>query len=131
MTHRGIPDDVVTFLTDRIDSVEQLEVLLLLQQTPDTAWTGESVARHLYREPSSVGRRLGVLRLQGLLQATEDEEPRFRYAPSSDALAETVARLAEAYAQRRVTVLGILAAKPMDNVRAFADAFRIRKKEDA
>ncbi len=130
MTHRGIPDDVVTFLTDRIDSVEQLEVLLLLQQTPETAWSGESVARHLYREPSSVGRRLGVLRLQGLLQATEDEEPRFRYAPSSDALAETVARLAEAYAQRRVTVLGILSAKPMDNVRAFADAFRIRKKEN-
>ena len=96
MTHRGIPDDVVTFLTDRIDSVEQLEVLLLLQQTPETAWTGESVARHLYREPTSVGRRLGVLRLQGLLQATEGDEPRFRYAPSSGALAETVARLATA-----------------------------------
>src|SRR5690606_42096918 len=67
MTHRGIPDDVVEFLAQSIDSVEQLEVLLLLHQNPATEWTAESVARHLYREPTSVGRRLGVLRLLGLL----------------------------------------------------------------
>ena len=128
--NRGIPEDVVTFLTDRIDSVEQLEVLLLLQQTPETEWTGESVARHLYREPTSVGRRLGVLRLQGLLHASEGENPTFRYAPSSDTLDATVRRLATAYAERRVSVLAIIAGKPMDNVRAFADAFRIRREEE-
>jgi hypothetical protein len=70
-----------------------------------------------------------VLRLQGLLQATEAEEPTFRYAPGSEALDGTVRRLAVAYAERRVSVVGIIAAKPMDNVRAFADAFRIRKEE--
>ena len=43
MTHRGIPDDVVTFLIDRIDSVEQLEVLLLLQQTPETVLSMEKL----------------------------------------------------------------------------------------
>lgn len=129
MTQRGIPDDVVKFLTERIDSVEQLEVLLLLHQTADTEWTASDVARHLYREPTSVGRRLGVLRLQGLLQATEAEEPTFRYAPGSETLDGTVRRLAAAYAERRVSIVGIIAANPMDNVRAFADAFRIRKEE--
>lgn len=129
MTQRGIPDDVVKFLTERIDSVEQLEVLLLLHQTAGTEWTAPDVARHLYREPTSVGRRLGVLRLQGLLQATEAEQPTFRYAPGSEALDGTVRRLAVAYAERRVSIVGIIAAKPMDNVRAFADAFRIRKEE--
>jgi hypothetical protein len=129
VTQRGIPDDVVKFLTERIDSVEQLEVLLLLHQAAGTEWTAPDVARHLYREPTSVGRRLGVLRLQGLLQATEAEEPTFRYAPGSEALDGTVRRLAVAYAERRVSVVGIIAAKPMDNVRAFADAFRIRKED--
>lgn len=130
MTQRGIPDDVVAFLAQSIDSVEQLEVLLLLHQNPATAWTAESVARHLYREPTSVGRRLGVLRLLGLLQASDDPEPTFRYAPRSEAIDATVGRLAEAYAGRRVTVLGLLASKPMDHVRAFADAFRLRREEE-
>lgn len=130
MTQRGIPDDVVEFLTQCIDSVEQLEVLLLLHQTPATEWTGDSVAQHLYREPTSVGRRLGVLRLQGVLQATEDAKtPTFRYSPRTDALRVTVDRLATAYSERRVAVLAVLASKPMDHVRAFADAFRIRKEE--
>jgi predicted transcriptional regulator len=127
---RGIPDDVVAFLAQSIDSVEQLEVLLLLHQNASTEWTAESVARHLYREPTSVGRRLSVLRLLGLLQASDDPQPTFRYAPRSDAIHATVGRLADAYAQRRVTVLGLLASKPMDHVRAFADAFRIRREED-
>jgi hypothetical protein len=130
MMQRGIPDDVVAFLAQSIDSVEQLEVLLLLHQNASTEWTAESVARHLYREPTSVGRRLSVLRLLGLLQASDDPQPTFRYAPRSDAIHATVGRLADAYAQRRVTVLGLLASKPMDHVRAFADAFRIRREED-
>ena len=129
MTHRGIPDDVVEFLAQSIDSVEQLEVLLLLHQNPATEWTAESVARHLYREPTSVGRRLGVLRLLGLLQASDEEQPTFRYLPRSEAIDATVGRLADAYAERRVTVLGLLASKPMDHMRAFADAFRIRQED--
>ncbi|HEX6644412.1 MAG TPA: hypothetical protein VF037_07035 [Gemmatimonadales bacterium] len=129
MTQRGIPDDVVAFLAQSIDSVEQLEVLLLLHQNPATEWTAETVARHLYREPTSVGRRLGVLRLLGLLQASDDEVPTFRYAPRTETIDGTVGRLAQAYSERRVTVLGLLASKPMDHVRAFADAFRIRREE--
>lgn len=125
----ALPEEIRQFLLRYIDSVEQLEVLLLLHQNPSTDWTAESVARHLYREPTSVGRRLGVLRLLGLLQASDDPEPTFRYAPRSEAIHATVGRLAAAYAERRVTILGLLASKPMDHVRAFADAFRIRRED--
>lgn len=133
MAESGLPADVVQFISERIDSVEQLEVLLLLHQDPAVEWTAETAARVLYGQPSSVGRRLAILQLQGLLDVRlgAGEGPCFRYAPNGAGLDATVTRLAAAYKERRVTIVGLIASKPMDNVRAFADAFRIlRKKED-
>jgi hypothetical protein len=44
--------------------------------------------------------------------------------------AAAVGDLAATYAERRVAVITLIASRPMDNVRAFSDAFRLRKKED-
>jgi hypothetical protein len=41
-----------------------------------------------------------------------------------------VARLAGTYRERRVAVITLIVSKPLESVRAFSDAFRIRKKED-
>lgn len=131
MPSSGLPDDVVQFIGERIDSVEQLEVLLLLHQHSARDWTAEAAATVLYSQPSSVGRRLAILQLQGLLDVTDEAAPAFRYAPKTPEIHETVNRLAAAYKERRVSIVGLIASKPMDNVRAFADAFRIvRKKEE-
>jgi hypothetical protein len=40
-----------------------------------------------------------------------------------------VTRLAETYATRRVSVIQLIVANPMDSVTTFADAFRLRKKD--
>jgi hypothetical protein len=37
--------------------------------------------------------------------------------------------LADTYRERRVAVITVIASKPMENVRAFSDAFRLRKKD--
>src|SRR5918994_2826599 len=50
----GLPEDVHRFLYQNIDSVEQLEVLLYLRQSPERGWSSEDVARALYSHPSSV-----------------------------------------------------------------------------
>jgi hypothetical protein len=41
-----------------------------------------------------------------------------------------VARLADTYRERRVAVVSLIASKPIDNVRAFSDAFRLRKRKE-
>ena len=38
--------------------------------------------------------------------------------------------LADTYRERRVAVVTAIASKPMENVRAFSDAFRLRRKEE-
>jgi hypothetical protein len=124
----GLPQDVHQFLHQNIESVEQLEVLLLLWGRPERGWTADDVANAIYSHPSSVVRRLRMLLGQGLLR--EREVGCFQYAPRTPELHETVTRLNHTYRERRVAVITLIASKPIDNVRAFSDAFRIRRKKE-
>lgn len=124
----SLPDDVYRFLYHNIDSVEQLEVLLLLNQSPERGWTAEEIARALYSHPSSILHRLTSLAGRGLLR--ELEPACFQYAPRSTELHDTVSRVAETYRERRVAVITLIASKPIENVRAFSDAFRIRRNKE-
>jgi hypothetical protein len=124
----GLPEDVYRFLYHNIDSVEQLEVLFLLRQESERGWTAEEVARRLYSHPSSILHRLASLAGRGLLR--ELEPACYQYAPRSAELHDTVTRAAAAYRERRVAVITLIASKPIENVRAFSDAFRIRRKKE-
>ena len=123
-----LPEDVRQFLHQHIDSVEQLEVLLLLWRTPNRGWTSEEVATAVYSHPSSVVRRLALLLGHGLLR--EREPGCYQYAPRTAEQHETVTRVDHMYRERRVAVITLIASKPIENVRAFSDAFRIRKKKE-
>ena len=124
----GLPEDVHRFLHQNIESVEQLEVLLLLWRTPERGWTSDEVATAVYSHPSSVVRRLAMLYGQGLLR--EREPGCYQYAPRTAELHDTVTRLDQVYRERRVAVITLIASKPIENVRAFSDAFRIRRKKE-
>jgi DNA-binding IclR family transcriptional regulator len=124
----GLPEDVHRFLHQHIDSVEQLEVLLLLWRTPERGWTSDEVATAVYSHPSSVVRRLAMMLGQGLLR--EREPGCYQYAPRTAELHGTVTRLEHMYRERRVAVITLIASKPIENVRAFSDAFRIRRKKE-
>jgi hypothetical protein len=123
-----LPEDVGQFLHQNIDSVEQLEVLLLLWRTPERGWTSQEVAIEIYSHPSSVVRRLVLLLGQGLLR--EQEPGCYQYAPRTAELHHTVTQLNQVYRERRVAVITLIASKPIENVRAFSDAFRIRRKKE-
>jgi hypothetical protein len=123
-----LPEDVHRFILSTIESVEQLEVLLLMHGAPDTSWTPEAIAQQLYSTPSSIRVRLEALSRQELV-APEGPQSSFRYQPPSAGVAATINRVAECYRERRVAVITLIASKPLENVRAFSDAFRLRKKD--
>ncbi|HEX5386452.1 MAG TPA: hypothetical protein VFW66_07145 [Gemmatimonadales bacterium] len=129
MSPGSIPEDVDRFLARHVDTIEHLEVLLLIYRSPSEAWTADAVARALYSQPTSAARRLALLREQGLAkESTEHTDPRaYSYGPATPELDATVRRLAETYRERRVAVITAIASRPMENVRAFSDAFRLRK----
>lgn len=124
------PADLQRFLAESIDSVEQLEVLLLLRGKPEQAWSAEEVSRALYTHPDAALRRLAALQTHGLLVVEGDgPERKYRYAPSSPDRAGLVDRLAALYKERRVAVITLIYSTPPDQVQAFADAFRLRKEK--
>jgi DNA-binding Lrp family transcriptional regulator len=124
------PEEVRQFIAHHIDSVEQLEILLLLHRQPRRTWNSEALARELRIAPESARERLEDMVHDGLLlrQGVSPEE--YRYGPESMKLDDAVRGLAAEYARRRVTVISLIYSKPIDRIRIFADAFRIRQDDD-
>ena len=116
-----------SFIADHVTSAEQLEVLLLLHGNPGTDFTAAEVSQRVYTVPAAATLRLEELVAAGLLQSDRASDPRYRYAPQSARLGERVDALARAYRADRVGVIRFIFAKPVDPLRSFADAFRLKK----
>jgi hypothetical protein len=130
LAEEAIPSDVRALIAEHIDSVAQLEALLLMQAAgPGSGdWDAEALGRELRINRDWAASQLQHLCAHGLLDC--DSPPagtRFRYAPKTPELAAAVEGLARAYAERRVSVIGLIFSKPIDKIRSFADAFRLRK----
>ena len=121
------PHDVQRFLSEHISSVAQLEVLLLLRGQREREWTPSEVAKELYTTSEIVADQLGDLQRRGLLAVGDGPDPRYRFWPATPELDEQITRLDAVYHERRVAVITHIYSQPLDKVRTFADAFRLRK----
>lgn len=120
-----LPIAVRTLLADCIDSVEQLEILVLLHRERDRRFAAAEVSQELRTNVDSTRERLDELVARGLAAAADVDGAR-RYALLQDREA-AVAAVAEAYAARRVSVITFIVTKPVERIRSFADAFRLRR----
>jgi len=123
----GIPERVKAFLAERIDSVVQLEALLLLHASPDAAFSPDALAHELRIDPAWAEPNLRRLAAHKAPVVVEEPAGSFRYGAVTADLAATVDELAACYAARRVSVIGLIFSKPPSPLQHFADAFRIRK----
>jgi hypothetical protein len=129
----GVSAEVSNFLADHIESVLELELLLVLRADAARAWTATDLATQLKIDPAFATAQLEKFYDRRLLSAergTDRPEPAYRYAPAPAELDAAVAAVAAAYASHRVTIIGLIFSKPTSNLKTFADAFRIRKDRD-
>jgi hypothetical protein len=126
MTSDEFSADIKQFIADHIDSVAQLELLLLLRGDSSRAWTPHDAALALYASADAIAKQMSELQSSRLLAAGPDERT-FVYRPENAALARQVDYLADLYQKRRVAVITTIYEKPTDKLRSFADAFRLRK----
>lgn len=118
-----MPASVREFVARHIDSVAQLEVLLLLRAAPEKDWTPAEVASALVIQPELVAASwLEDLAGRGFASRARG---RYRYEPPAD-LRRTLDELAESYAKYRVTLVALIFAKPSDRITSLSDAFRFR-----
>jgi hypothetical protein len=132
-----LPDEVATFIRERIETFEQLETLLLLQAQPDRAWTNELVSSELNIAPRLASDALDHLCRCNLLDVRVGEEKvTFRYAPGTTELDRAVKELVRSHRENRIELMRVLSANAVQRLRTsaiqmFADAFLVgRKKND-
>ena len=121
MSDEPVPDDVRDLILRHIDSVAQLEALLLLRAHPVDSWTAASTAKRLYAPEGEIVRALARLCADGFLIR---EQQTYRYECSVEKR-EKVDRLADAYSRHLIPVTNLIHAKPR-NIRQFSDAFKFR-----
>jgi hypothetical protein len=117
-----IPDDVRDFILRHIDSVAQLEALLLLRANSNENWDTARAAARLYTSEEQIKAVLAQLCEDGLLSHKDDV---YRYE-SSPAAKTTVDRLADVYRRHLIPVTNVIHTKPR-RIREFANAFKFRK----
>jgi hypothetical protein len=123
MADEIIAGDLREFIGRYIDSIGQLEALLLLRAHPHEAWDGSRTAARLYASEAEVAEILGRLCADGLLSCND---AMYRFEPATPELRNMVDRLATAYARHLIPVTNMIHAKPR-RIREFADAFKFRK----
>jgi len=127
MVEQYIPEDVTRFVVEKIESVAQLEALLLLRGSKEKEWSVEALAARLYIGQEQTAHLLRGLNAQGFVAVKSDEPPVYRYEPVAAELDQTLGRVTEFYGKHLVTITNLIHAKPKPRVREFAEAFRFRK----
>ena len=121
-----IPEDIRRFVLTSIPSVPYLEAALLFLGAPTVERTAAELAQALYVPEPKAGALLVELNAGGILEADADGR-RYRYAPATEALEQTLQRLAGIYAADVIGVTHLIHEQTGKNAQRFADAFRLRK----
>lgn len=126
-------EDLQQFLIYVVSSVEQLEILLLLRREPERAWSASEVSAELRGNAESAQLRLVSLLEHALVENVPNGGggmAHFRYRPATPRLAALVDAVAQAYAERRYSVINTLYSGSTRKLTELADAFKFNKKKE-
>jgi DNA-binding transcriptional ArsR family regulator len=124
----SIPEDLLRFLDANVESIEQLEILRLLGESPTKAWLDQDLAAASQTRPDRIARHLTALEGRGLLKTqVQGSQTYCTLGPSTPEIAKLLSDLLRFYQQRPATLIRIVYARADERLKAFADAFRLRK----
>jgi hypothetical protein len=119
-----IPPEVLDFLSRNIDSIPQLETLLIMSEDPRRQWNEAELAARIYISQPTARAILQSLQRHKLIVASDD---RFRFGPVDDATQALVAQVANAYRSNLIPVANFIHNKASASVMEFARAFDLKK----
>lgn len=123
MTDPYVPDAVRELIIRRIDSIAQIEALLLIRSNPREAWSAAQIATRLYVSEAEAADALDRLCAADLLRSLDGKYRLDGIPPQHAALID---QLLAVYTQHLIPVTDIVHSKPR-RIGSFADAFRFRK----
>ncbi len=125
MATSRLPLDIKSFLIESIDSVAHLEVLLMLFADPNKEWTPEAVSKESRSNMTAATLQLESLVRNGLFKHTDSKK--YKFQPINPEMHDLVKRLVGFYHDSPVAVVSCIYEKPVDKLKGFADAFKLKK----
>jgi DNA-binding MarR family transcriptional regulator len=121
------PAEIEQFIGQHIESLAQLETLLVLRREPGRSWSCADLARQLYVTADVCTGIVGDLERRGfVLRDAKIDSIQYRSAGAE--ADQIIDQLACLYQQRRVAIITQIYSKPVKKVQTFADAFRFRRE---
>jgi transcription initiation factor IIE alpha subunit len=123
-------DEVYRFILNQIDSVPQMEALLLLWESRPRRWSESEIAERLYIGPDVVRTILHILVRRRLIGVDTQGTKVYWYEAKPGELDRVVEAVAATYRRDLVRVSTFIHTKASAAVRDFAQAFKFTKEQD-
>jgi hypothetical protein len=128
MTRADIPPAVLQFVLKRIDTVTELETLLIMSAEETRQWSVDEIAARIYVAKPSAAAVLHALQTHGLI-AADVAGTRFHFTPASEEERQTIVQTAIAYRTHLIPLATLIHKKASGPVQEFARAFSLKKDE--
>jgi hypothetical protein len=128
MTRADIPAAVLQFVLRRIDTVAELETLLIMSAEESRQWSVDDIAARIYVAKPSAAAVLHALQSHRLI-AGDDAGTWFRFTPASEEERQTILQTATAYRTHLIPISTLIHKKASGPVQEFARAFSLKKDE--
>lgn len=125
MDDEPLPSDVRRLIEEHIDSVAQLEALVLMKNNNCADWTAATIAKRLYIAEDEAAKVLSHLCDRKLIQIGADGG--YRFAPEPEGVARTSSLLVEHHTTHLIPITRLIHTKP-HRIQQFANAFKFRKE---
>jgi hypothetical protein len=122
------PAELKHFVAQHIESLPQLETLLLMQHDPQRDWSCADLAQSLYISSDMCAGIVTDLERGGFVARVAGSD-RYRFACTNADSERLLTQLGAFYRERRVAVITQIYSNPVRKVQTFADAFRLRREE--
>lgn len=109
MKDEPISNNIQRFINTSIDSIPQLEALLLIQKNPEVIWDFESLSRALFIQPKLAIEFLRKLCSAGFLRVLPNTNPRsYEYVHPNLEVRQMLSELAEVYSKHLILITNMV-----------------------
>lgn len=122
----GIKDEIKEFIQRYIRSIGHLEALLFLYQRRGIEYSVDSLSSELRTNPQYAKQQLEELAEYGLVRRCTHPDC-YLFASTPD-VANVIEQISNDYARHRLAIINLLYSQPLDKIRGFSDAFKIKKE---
>jgi hypothetical protein len=124
-------NEVKSFISRYIHSIEKLEVLLFMMQNRSDFLTVQKIHERIQTDQITLARCLEELQADGFLTTRRMPGLVYQFSCSSNDQLRLIRELEILYRDQKVKIVALIYGKSKEeSLRTFSDAFKIRRKSD-